>query len=523
MKLKALLSGIEYVVLQNSEQVEQADVLRIVQDSRCVMEGDLFVCIRGTRTDGHDFIWNVYEKKGKIFLVEKKVVKEKNLDFPDQAIVIQVRNTREAYALMAANYWGHPADEMTLIGITGTKGKTTVSIMVKTLLEAQDERVGVIGTLGIYDGEDWISTKNTTPDAFTIHEYFVKMKNKGCEYVVMEVSSQGIKQQRIFGLTFEAAVFTNLGEDHIGPGEHQSFEEYRYYKSRLFAQCKKGICNLDDLSASYMFRRRKCEKYGFTCQREVCYIKQMDSEQVLRAERIAYIWENGRPSTRFFVENERYVLHLPGLFNVYNALAALAVMRCLSYDICTMKKDISSVLINGRMELIPNDKNIACYIDYAHNGLSLRAALSTLRIYEPGRIILVFGCGGNRAKSRRLEMGQVAGELADHVIVTTDNPRYEAPHKIAEEIAEGMEKEQDFYEIILDRREAVVRAVEMAEEKDIVVIAGKGHEPYQEIEGVRYEMDDHELLKDALQKKYQKEQREEQERVEDAHVCRCDH
>ena len=523
MKLKALLSGIDYVVLQNSEQMEQADIGRIVQDSRCAREGDLFVCIRGTRTDGHEFIWDVHEKKVRVFLVEKKVVKENNLNFPDQAIVIQVRNTREAYALIAANYWENPANGMTLIGITGTKGKTTVSIMVKTLLEAQHERVGVIGTLGIYDGEEWISSKNTTPDAFTIHEYFAKMKDKGCKYVVMEVSSQGIKQQRICGLTFEVAVFTNLGEDHIGPEEHQSFEEYRYYKSRLFAQCKKGICNLDDLSASYMFRRKKCEKYGFTCQREVCYIKQMDSGQVLQAEQIAYIWENGRPSTRFYIEKEPYVLYLPGIFNVYNALAALMVIRCLSYEIRTMKKEISSVLINGRMELIPNDKNIACYIDYAHNGLSLRAALSTLRIYEPGRIILVFGCGGNRAKIRRLEMGRAAGLLADHVIVTTDNPRYESPEKIADEIVEGIEREHAFYEIILDRRKAVERAVEMAEEKDIVVIAGKGHEPYQEIQGVRYEMNDHELLKDALQKKHQIEQREEQERVEDAHVCRCDH
>lgn len=523
MKLKALLSGIDYVVLQNREQMKQAEILRVVRDSRCARAGDLFVCIRGTRADGHKFIWEVHEKQVTVFLVEKKTVKRENLDFPEQAVVIQVSNTREAYALLAANYWGHPADGMTLIGITGTKGKTTVSIMLKTLLEAQQERVGVIGTLGIYDGEAWISSKNTTPDAFTIHEYFAKMKDKGCTHVVMEVSSQGIKQQRICGLMFEVAVFTNLGEDHIGSEEHQSFEEYRYYKSRLFAQCRKGICNLDDLSAAYMFRRKKCEKFGFTCQREICYIKQIDSEQVLRAEKIAYIWKNGKPSTRFCIEKESYDLYLPGFFNVYNALAALSVMRCLSYDIRTMKKALSSARINGRMELIPNDKNIACYIDYAHNGMSLQAALSTLRMYEPERILLVFGCGGNRAKSRRLEMGRAAGQLADHVIVTTDNPRYEAPEKIAEEIVEGIGKESECYEIILDRRKAVTRAVEMAAEKDIVVIAGKGHETYQEIEGVRYEMDDHELLKDALEKRHQKEQLEEPERVEEPHVCRCDH
>lgn len=515
MRLKALLSGIDYVVLQNKEQAEQIDILRVVRDSRCAGEGDAFVCIRGTHMDGHAFLWDVYEKNVQVMVVERSVAQGKILEFPRQAVIIQVRNTREAYALMSANFWGHPADAMTLIGITGTKGKTTVSVMLKTLLEAQKERVGVIGTLGIYDGEEWIFSKNTTPDAFTIHEYFDKMKSKGCKYVVMEVSSQGIKQQRTCGLTFEVAVFTNLGEDHIGPEEHHSFEEYRYYKSRLFAQCRKGICNLDDLSSAYMFRRKRCEKYGFTCQRELCCMKQMDSVRVLRADQVEYMWENGRPSTRFYIAKETYFLNLPGLFNVYNALAALAVMQCLSYDIRTMKKEISDVLINGRMESISNDKNIACYIDYAHNGMSLRAALSTLRLYDPGRLILVFGCGGNRAKSRRIEMGKVAGMLADHVIVTTDNPRCEAPEKIADEIVEGLGKEKDFYEVILDRREAVLRAVEMAKEKDIVVIAGKGHERYQEIEGIRYEMDDHELLREALQRMQPREETEEQESVEE--------
>lgn len=523
MKLKALLAGVAYVVLQNREQMEQTDILSVERDARNAQEGALFVCIQGTQTDSHRFIWEVYEKKVTVFLVEKRVVKEQNLLFPKQAIVIQVMNTREAYAKIAATFWGNPAEELILIGITGTKGKTTVCVMLKELLEAQGERVGVIGTLGIYDGEEWNSSKNTTPDAFTIHKYFAKMRGKGCKYVVMEVSSQGIKQKRVYGLTFEIALFTNLGEDHIGPKEHQSFEEYRYYKSRLFLQCRKGICNLDDLSAVYMFHRRKCEKYGFTCQKEVCYIKQMDSRQVLRADQIEYIWKDGRPSTRFRIAHEVYVLHLPGLFNVYNALAALSIMQCLSYDIRTTKKELSNILINGRMELIPNDLKIACYIDYAHNGLSLRSVLSTLRMYGPKRMILVFGCGGNRAKSRRLEMGRAASQFADYVIITTDNPRFENPQKIAEEIVEGMEDKIPPCEIILDRKEAVLRAIEMAEEKDIVVIAGKGHESYQEIEGIRYEMDDHELLQNALFRRQKKQEQEEQERVEEVHVCRCDH
>lgn len=506
MKLKALLAGIDYVVLQNVEQLEVTDVSKVTKDSRDAEAGDVFVCVRGTKNDGHDYIWEAYKKNVNIFIVERRSIEGSALEFPEQAIVIQVMNTRATYAIMAANYWGHPADGMILIGITGTKGKTTVSMIIKKLLEAQGECVGLIGTMGIFDGGEWISSKNTTPDAFTIHKYFDKMKGKGCRYVIMEVSSQGIKQQRICGLMFEVAVFTNLGEDHIGPEEHHSFEEYRYYKSKLFAQCRKGICNLDDLESAYMFRRRRCRKYGFSCQRELCCMKQLESDRVLRADQIEYVWEKGRPSTRFLIENETYFLQLPGLFNVYNALAALAVMRCLSYDIRMMKKEISDVLINGRMEMISNDKNIACYIDYAHNGLSLKEALMTLRTYDPGRIILVFGCGGNRAKSRRLEMGKMAGKYADHVIVTTDNPRYENPEKIAEEIVEGLGKETDFYEVILDRKEAVARAIELAEEKDMVVIAGKGHEQYQEIEGIRYEMDDHELLKEALLKTQMKEQ-----------------
>ena len=501
MKLKTVLSGIDYTLLQDKEEWENYEVSGISADSRKAEMGDVFVCIKGTENDGHAFIWDVYQKNVDYFVVDKRVMNGSFIEFPRKACIIQVENTREAYAVMAANFWHHPEHELRLIGITGTKGKTTVASIIRSLLESQGRKAGYIGTLGIYDGEVWISEKNTTPDAFTIHKYFDKMKGKGCEFAVMEVSSQGIKQQRIHGLWFEIAVFTNLGVDHIGPGEHKSLEEYRYYKSQLFSRCGIGICNLDDLASSCMFHRKKCQKFGYSCQRELCSLGQVDAGRVLLAEQTSHMWEDGKPFTSFTIQGETYLLQMPGLFNVYNALAALQVMQCFSFDISRCKDALRDAFVNGRMERIAGENNIACYVDYAHNGMSLKEALSALREFSPERIILVFGCGGNKTLARREEMGKAAGKYADYVIVTNDNPRFEDPQKIADEIVTFLGKEKDSYEIILDRKEAVLRAIEMAEEQDIVLIAGKGHETSQEVNGICYDMDDHALVRDALQKR----------------------
>lgn len=510
MKLPQLLKGIDYVVLQEVCSLTKMEVKWISCDSRKTKKGDLFFCMEGVRADGHDYMEEAAERGAAVLVVDRMGKHGKMLDFPDGVTILFVKNTREVYARVSAAFFDYPAEDLKIIGITGTKGKTTVAIMIKALLESRKIRTGAIGTLGIFDGEEWISTKNTTPDAFTIHQYFDKIKNKGCEYVVMEVSSQGIKQQRICGLEFEIAVFTNLGEDHIGPGEHGSFAEYRYYKSCLFRQCRKGICNLDDIQSGYMFRRAECEKYGFTCQSQKATMRRMEPQSVMRAERVEFLMEGNAAVTRFEVEGESYILHMPGMFNVYNALAALQVMRCLGESAAgesgregpSFSQVLSNIQVDGRMERVPNHKNLACYIDYAHNGMSLQTMLLTFRMYQPRRILLVFGCGGNRAKGRRYEMGKVAVRLADVVYLTTDNPREEEPEAIIRDIICGMESETEGrkaqYRVIPERRSAIREAVKTAQEGDIVIIAGKGHERYQEIRGVRYFMDDHELIKESV-------------------------
>lgn len=516
MNLQSLLCGMDYVVLQETDSYEKNEIKNITCNSKKVSRGDMFVCIDGTVHDGHDYMEEAWKRGAEVLVVEKIGKHGHLFDFPENLTVFLVRDTREAYAQMAANYFGHPAEFLKIIGITGTKGKTTVSVMIRQMLETQGIRTGLIGTLGIYDGEEWIFTKNTTPDAFTIQEYFVKMKDKGCEYVVMEVSSQGMKQKRVHGIPFLIGVFTNLGEDHVGPGEHATLSEYRYYKSRLFKGCQIGIGNLDDIQTGYMFRRTTCEKYGYTCQQWRKEVRMYEGTHILCGEHIQLLMDNGIPVTRFLVKGIPVCLQQPGSFNVYNALAALSVVECLKLPLDACAKTLEKVFINGRMERIPWGENIACYIDYAHNGMSLKRVLQTLHAYKPFRIIVVFGCGGGRAKTRRLEMGEAAGLFADEIILTNDNPREENPEKIIRDIIEGIKRaeekaadnEEKKMKVIMDRRMAVAEAIREARTGDVVLIAGKGHEKYQEIHGVRYYMDDHELVREAMWQRERMQKRE---------------
>lgn len=495
MRLKKLLGHLEYAVIQGAEKLGELTIQRVVYDSRKAGRGDLFVCLSGANTDGHRFIGEAAQKGASAFVVEKLVLKGKALRFPANAVVILVRDSREALAHISAVYFGNPAAKLKIIGVTGTKGKTTVTCMIRTLLERAGHKTGLIGTIETVIGEERIPSENTTPESFTIQEYFAKMVEEECEYAVMEVSSQGMKQKRVEGISFLAAVFTNFGEDHIGPGEHETMEEYRYYKSRLFRVCQIGIGNLDDLQCSYMFRHAKCEKYGYTCQKDFFSLLSGKKEKVFAAEQIRFQMENGTPVTCFRVRGEEFCLQMPGLFNVYNALAALTTVHALGITVPGMAGALREMKVRGRMELVTTDKNIACYIDYAHNAMSLAQALTTVREYQPGRIILVFGCGGNRSISRRTEMGEVAGRLADLTVITSDNPRFEEPGKIMEDIRAGMEKTEGEFCMVEDRGEAIRFALREARQGDVVLIAGKGHETYQEIRGVKYPMDDRELVR----------------------------
>lgn len=483
MRACELFRDIAYVISQRNLAWEETEVTGIAYHSDCAVQGNVFVCIEGSRTDGHAHIQNAYENGARIFIVEKPIA------FHQEAVILRVKNARETLAQLSARWFGFPAGKLKIIGITGTKGKTTTAYMIYHMLKAAGEQAALISTIETIIGEERISSKNTTPESFTIQQYFDKMVRIGCKYVVMEVSSQGIMQKRVAGIPFEIGIFTNLSQDHIGADEHKSMEEYRFYKAQLFKQCKIGIGNLDDPACSYMFRRTICNKYGFSCQ------KKRQKGHVLVAEEIEPVKGTHGLGMRFKANGIPYYLSMPGKFNVYNALAAIQTLECLAIDRRIAGSVLEDIKVSGRMQEVYLDNNIACYIDYAHNAESLEALLRTIRQYYNTNIILVFGCGGNRSKIRRTLMGTVAGTHADLTIVTSDNPRFENPLHIMEDIAEGLKQSGGRYLTIEERKDAIWQALSRANSGEVVIIAGKGHENYQEIEGVRYMQSDYELVR----------------------------
>ena len=459
MKLTQLLERLEYEVVQGDDQIE---VTELINDSRKVTEGSVFVCISGAVSDGHVYVQQVAEKGAAAVIVEKDV------EAPEGLTVIKVENTRYALALTSAAYFGYPAEKLKVIGITGTKGKTTTTYMVKSILEEVGIKVGLIGTIEAIIGDKSIPANNTTPESYTIQKYFSEMVEEGCECVVMEVSSQGLKLDRTAGIPFEIGIFTNLGEDHIGPNEHKDFNEYKYCKSLLFKQCKIGIGNVDDKWFEDIFKDATCkvETFGFS---EKADIRATDVE-----------------------------IDIPGDFSVYNSLTAIAVCRHFGVPVEDIKKALKVARVKGRIEMIKVSDDFTLMIDYAHNAMALESLLDTLRDYHPERIVTVFGCGGNRSKTRRYEMGEVSGKLSDFTIITSDNPRFEEPQAIIDDIVVGMKKTDGKYITIIDRAEAIRYAIEHAQEGDVIVLAGKGHEDYQEICGKKYHMDERELVADVV-------------------------
>lgn len=482
MKLTKLLERLDYKVLQGTDEIE---ITELVNDSRKVCEGSIFVCISGAVMDGHDCIEEVVAKGAKAVIVEKEVEAPKNMT------VIQVESTRYALALTSAAYFGYPAEELKVIGITGTKGKTTTTYMVKSILEGVGHKVGLIGTIEAIIGDEVIPAKNTTPESFTIHQYFRKMVDAGCDAVVMEVSSQGLMLHRTAGIPFEIGIFTNLGEDHIGPNEHKDFEDYKRCKSLLFKQCKIGIANVDDTHFADVFIEATCkvETFGFS------------EEADLRANDARLVSEPGYLGVSYHVSGLMdfdVEIDVPGTFSVYNSLTAIAVCRHFDVPVSKIQAALKEAKVKGRIEMVKVSENFTLMIDYAHNAMSLESLLTTLKEYEPKRLVCLFGCGGNRAKARRYEMGEVSGNLADLTIITSDNPRFEEPQEIINDIKIGMEKTNGKYVEIIDRKEAIRYAIDRAEVGDVIVLAGKGHEDYQEIKGVKYDMDERVLIAEVI-------------------------
>lgn len=483
-RLKDLLSNLEYECIAGTEETE---VTEVVYDSRKVTPGCLFICIVGANVDGHDFAAQVAEAGAKVLVVQKEV------DLPAQAdvTVIKVEDTRYAMAFISASYFGNPAEELKVIGITGTKGKTTTTYLVKSILEQAGMKVGLIGTIEVIIGDTHIHANNTTPESYLLQQYFRQMADAGCDAVVMEVSSQGLMLHRTQGFVFDFGIFTNMEPDHIGPNEHKDFEDYMHCKGLLFQQCRVGIVNQDDKHWEQVVKGHTCalETYG------------IEADADLKAENLRLLSGGGKLGVAFEVKGLMdfpVEIATPGKFSVYNALTAIAICRHFGVSKEAIQKALLAAKVKGRIELVKVSDDFTLMIDYAHNAMALESLLSTLREYHPHRLVSVFGCGGNRSRIRRYEMGEVSGRMADLTIITSDNPRFEEPQAIIDDIKVGIGKTDGNYIEICDRKEAIAYAIAHGEPGDIIVLAGKGHEDYQEIKGVKYPMDERDLIQDIL-------------------------
>lgn len=481
MKLNKICERIEYELLQGQPDTEVKD---IIYDSRKITEGTMFVCMVGAVTDGHKYIPDAVSKGASVIVVERC---EEAEQIPEEITVIKVPSARRALALMSAAYFGYPAEKLTTIGLTGTKGKTTTTYIINDVLRQAGKKAGLIGTIAVVIGEESIPAKNTTPESYEIHKYMAQMAEAGCEYVVMEVSSQGFKLDRTAGIMFDYGVFTNLSPDHIGPAEHADFEEYLQCKSMLFRQCRTGIVNIDDEHTQEVLAGHTCDVVTFSAKQPAD----------LTASDIKFLNEDGVLGMSFKAAglmNCEAVIHIPGYFSVYNALTTMAVCQLLGVEQAAILAGLADVQVKGRVEMIPVSKDFTVIIDYAHNAVSTRSVLETLKQYNPPRLVALFGCGGNRSKVRRYDIGEVAGELADLCIITSDNPRFEKVADINNDIKIGLAKSNGSYIEIEDRKEALEYAITHARKGDMIITLGKGHEDYLEIEGRKYHFSEHEVI-----------------------------
>ena len=485
MKLKKICEEIEYTLLQGSMETEVRD---IIYDSRKIAQGTMFVCMVGAVTDGHKYIPDAIEKGASVIVLEKE---EEATQIPETITVLKVESARRALAYMSAALFDHPARKLVTIGLTGTKGKTTTTYMIKKVLEMAGKKVGLIGTIGAMIGEEHLPSKNTTPESYELHRMFAAMVEAGCEYMVMEVSSQGLKLDRTAGIQFDYGIFTNLSPDHIGPAEHESFEEYMECKSLLFRQCKVGIVNADDEHVDGILKGHTCIVKTFSAEKEAD----------LMASNIGFINEDGKLGMHFDVTGCmecQAKVHIPGRFSVYNSMVTMLVCHLAGIGQEAILEGLSKVQVKGRVEMLPVSKDYTMIIDYAHNEVSTRSVLTTLMEYHPKRLICVYGGGGNRSKLRRYDMGEVTGEMADLCVLTCDNPRDEDIRDINNDIKVGLAKSNGKYIEIDDRKEAIAYCMMNAQPGDMIVLLGKGHENYQEIKGVKYHFDEREAVAEIL-------------------------
>lgn len=485
MKLLDILKDTEYKVVSKDTNLDR-EIVDICYDSRKIKDDTMFVAIHGKTLDGHKYIKNAYENGSRVFVVEKD-----DVEMPKDSLVIKVKNARVFLSKASCNFFENPSEKLKIIGITGTKGKTTTSNYIKTILETAGKSTGIIGTNGIFYNDKEEIAYNTTPESYELHRVFNNMINDGVEYVVMEVSSLGLLMHRVDDVDFDLGLFTNISHDHIGPKEHATFEDYLECKIKLFNLCKVGIINIDDQESSKILEKGTCDflTYSIDTTSDFQAINLVNEKSL---DHLGVSFEIKDKDLSYFVSS-------PGKFSVYNSLAAISTCKYLGIEDKYIKKSLEDIHVSGRVEIIKGIKKGTVILDYAHNESSLNNVLDTLRQYNPNRLICLIGSVGGRGVSRRYEIGEVISKKCDVCILTSDNPDYEDPQLIIEDILKGFKKRTK-YIIQTDRKEAIKEAFEMLEDGDILLLAGKGHEEYQIISGKREEHSDKEVILSLLDK-----------------------
>lgn len=482
MLLQYLIENLTDKVITGDTNI---DINKIEYNSQKIEQNDIFVAIKGYKEDGNDYIKEAVEK-GAVCIVT-----EDNLDaskLPNITIV-RVQNSRIALSLIASKYYDFPARKLKLIGITGTKGKTTTAYMIRDILNASGKKTGMIGTIYNTYGNVCIEASRTSPESLDLQKLLKDMVDAQMEYVVMEVSSHSLVLDRVYGLHFAIGIFTNLSQEHLD--FHGTMDNYLLAKSKLFEMCDFALVNGDDIHTPRLKKMIRCKTATFG----------LDNAVNITASDVRI--NNNNVEFKMYVNKmlETIVINIPGRFTVYNALAAIGTCSLLGAQMDAILLALSNIKVPGRSEIIDVQKTFTVMVDYAHNPSSLEAILSSIKKYVKGRIICVFGCGGNRDKEKRPMMGEISGRLADFTVITTDNPRDEAPSVIMKEIEDGVKKTKGLYKIIENRKDAIAFAMRIAWKNDLVLIAGKGHETYQELKnGKRIDFDERKVVKDIADK-----------------------
>ena len=479
MKLKELLQGL--TVLNATADLEM-DITNVSYDSRTTRPGDLFVAMTGFAVDGHTFIGKAVAAGAAAVLCEKA---------PEEGVpFVQVADSRRALAVVGANFFGHPADAMTMVGVTGTNGKTTTTYLLKSILEQEaGAKVGLIGTNQNMIGDQVIPTERTTPESFELQRLFAQMRESGCTHVVMEVSSHALALDRVYGVHYAVGIFTNLTQDHLD--FHKTMEAYCDAKALLFQNCDAGVYNADDPWAQRLMAHATCRKFSYAER----------AEADLRAEELELEPDHVAFTAVTKEEKVRIRVGIPGRFMVYNTLVVLGAALALGISLESSARTLAKVPhVKGRVEVVPTPgKDYTILIDYAHSPDGLENVLSSVKDFAKGRTVALFGCGGDRDKTKRPKMGRIAAKIADFVVVTTDNPRTEKPADIIADILPGMTDSATPYVVVEDRVEAIHWAMDHAEKDDVIVLCGKGHETYQEVNHVKHHMDEREIVAEHLE------------------------